>query len=800
MNRKEVVLVFLFSFVITAVFFYKVFLHGLIAFPGDLLLSEYVPWKLVSFFGYNPGAYPSKAQFFDVLRQLYPWRHFAMDSLRSGTLPLWNPYNFSGAPLLANFQSAVFYPLNIVYAFLAAPIAWNVLVFLQPFLMCFFMYLYCRRIGMRPMGATLGALSYAFSYFSIVWLEYNTVDHILMWLPLTLLAIEHLFERRQAVWAGILVFCGVASLFAGHPQVFLYAYTFSIVYALFRKWQQKNILSVNLIYILVLQVIVLGIGAIQLIPGIELLQNAARSVHDSTTFFEKILIQPWQLVMLVVPDFFGNPATRNYWLADTYVGKVTYIGIVPILFFFLSFGRVKASLYRFFLIASCFLLVVTTNNPISFLLYHLPLPLVTTSAPTLSLFLFAFSFSIVCGYSVDAWIDNKKTIGDLQKRLLIPLGLFLILWATLLVLPRIVSLDWQHFISVSIRNLAYTSVVSTLCVGLVLLMTVQKRFLSLFIVCLLLIQVGDTWRGFAKFVPFAPLGSVFPSTQVLTSLQKKGIDRLWGYGGAAIEANIATEYRLYSTDGYDPLYPRRYGEFIQSSQKGNIITTFTDRTRSDARIAPGYGEDDLQSNMYRSRVLDSMGVKYVLDTISNGSTEKTFPNPRFSPILDENGIKVFENRTVLPRFFLTSSYDTFVSPQEFEKKFFATTRQDKTILLEQKIPISLDALQTTDQVTNTTYTPSRVTFLIHTQGNTLLFLSDTFYPGWKAFVDGNSVPIYRANYTFRAVALPKGARTVVFSYEPSSVHWGLIITGVSSVLFLFLLFFDRILFSYNRKR
>ena len=100
---------------ICLLFFYKTLIFGKIPFPGDLLLTQYGPWRHVSYSGYVAGAIPSKDQYFDVLRELYPWKTLVTESLKKGVFPLWNPYNFSGAPLLANYQSQVFYPLTFLY-------------------------------------------------------------------------------------------------------------------------------------------------------------------------------------------------------------------------------------------------------------------------------------------------------------------------------------------------------------------------------------------------------------------------------------------------------------------------------------------------------------------------------------------------------------------------------------------------------------------------------------------------------------------------------------------------------------
>src|SRR5439155_1237208 len=67
---------------------------------------------------------------FDVAYQFVPWRHFAWESLRQGRLPLWNPYSLAGTPFIASMQSAVFYPINLLFTPLpfARTFAWSALL------------------------------------------------------------------------------------------------------------------------------------------------------------------------------------------------------------------------------------------------------------------------------------------------------------------------------------------------------------------------------------------------------------------------------------------------------------------------------------------------------------------------------------------------------------------------------------------------------------------------------------------------------------------------------------------------
>jgi uncharacterized membrane protein YfhO len=70
------------------------------------------------------------------------------------------------------------------------------------------------------------------------------------------------------------------------------------------------------------------------------------------------------------------------------------------------------------------------------------------------------------------------------------------------------------------------------------------------------------------------------------------------------------------------------------------------------------------------------------------------------------------------------------------------------------------------------YSATRVTIEVDNPQPGYLVLTDTFYPGWRATVDEESAPILRANYLFRAVSLPVGRHTVVFTFRPMTFHVG----------------------------
>ncbi len=776
LTHREALLSLGVSIVITLVFFYKVPL-GFVPFPGDLLLAESKPWSTYSYEGYLPGTVPTKAQYPDVIRQLYPWRMLAVDQMKEGRTPLWNSYNFSGSPLLANFQSAPYYPLNILFWLLPTIDAWTVLVLLQPLLALWFTYLYVRKLNLHPLASWFAGVSYAFSAFSTVLLEYNTMGHVILLLPLTMLAIEFLREKISAAWLGILLLSLSIAALAGHPQIFAYLLIGTWTYTFIRIKPLKISLLINAFSLLSL-----GIAAIQYVPGIELIQHAARSSHDAKEVVTKLLIQPWQLLMLPFPNIFGNPATRSYWPSDTFASKVTSIGLLP-LFFLPALWRTRKSFFaKFFLITTVVILIFVTRNPLSSLLAQLNIPLWSTSNPTLMVFLLSFALAIGTGIGVDSWTRENHTKVRLFKRITSVILFFILLIGSIVVVQQMTPDPWSQRLHVALRAIIYASGLSlALCLAFTLAV-VKPKLMKLALFFLLIVHVADLWWMFQRFNPFAPKTFVYPSAPVVDFLKsQEGFNRFWGYGTASIGPNIATQLRLYSPDGYDPLYPKWYGEFISGSVDGTIQTQFTGATRSDAMVVPGFGEKDLSSNLNRLRVLDILGVRYILDRTENASTLVTFPSNRFQLIYERDGWKIFENLASKPRVFLARNIETYGSPEEFSRRFFANDFDLNTILLEPNTGVNLPQSEG-GTAAITSYSPNEVTIGAAATTDSLLFLSDTYYPGWKVYVDGQATLIYKVNYAFRGVVIPKGNHEVIFRYEPSSFSMGIKISLVSLLI------------------
>ena len=760
---------------ITVIFFFKFFLLGQIPLAADSLISQYNPWKEYSYLGYVAGTYPSKLQYGDVIHQLYPWKTFAIDMLKSGQIPLWNPYNFSGHPFLADIQSAVFQPLNLLYLILSQPNAWAISIILQPLLALIGTYLYTRKIGLGKKGAVFSAISYGFCLFMTTFLEYNTLGHILAYLPFSLLAIELLLETVSVL--GIILFVGSIALaiFAGHIQLAGFNILFISCYLLARLISAKNVVKKALLF-LVLGAVSFGVSAIQLLPTLELITLSARITQNYQFLIEKLLIQPFQTILFLSPDFFGNPVTRNYVIQDSYPGNSLYIGLIPIIFaisamFFFRKNRFVA----LFTTASAVLVLLFFRSPLSELFYRLNIPFFSTGSPTNAIYLLSFSLSVLAGFGMEYFEKHKSN----YRILLIAgaLGIFIV--ANIVLLKNLVD----------IKNALLSCVI--LAVFMVFIISqifpmIKKRLITgVFI----LITIIDLFFFFQKFNSFVPTSIIFPQTPVFSFIkQEAGISRFWGYASATIEPDFNTQYAISMPEGTDPLYPKLYGQLIQAAEVGKIGGGFTNQNRSDAIIAQG-SDNNVAKNTYRTKLLEMLGTNYIIDQKNQYSLAKTFPGSKFTLAYQDSIWRIYKDNDAASRAFFASHVDFYLGTADFTKKFFSNSFNPTTDILVENNTFTKDQLKNIGQPATLkllSYTPNSVIFSTESKSNQILFLSDTFYPGWKATIDGVDTNIVRANYTFRAIAVPKGNHLVKFSYLPFSFIAGFFVSLFSFAALLFL--------------
>lgn len=747
--------------------FWQFYFRGLLPFPGDLLVSFFFPWNSGGFVGFDP--WTTRKQFIaaDAIRQIFLWKDLAFDLVRQGRVPLWNPYNFSGTPLLANLQSSVFFPGNALYLILPAIWAWIAQVIGLLPVLGLGVFLFLRSCGLSLPAAIFGALVGAHGSYLLSYQEILVNVQTMLFLPWALWLARRFVVAKRSGNLLLVSLCLAGAIFGGHMQNFVFV---AAIVFLFLVGSGVGLFKTALVMILPL-----GLGAVQLWPAFEAYQLSAREAVSNAELLTRSLL-PWgNWATVFAPDFYGNPATNNFRGFDYADGRM-YFGVVALVFavvgLVFTFSQKTSRLFAFIALGA----VLTASYPLGHLWSALGIPVLSSGLASRQVVVFEFAAAILSAFGFDYWWKRTGARPVSGRPILFLVAIYFLLWLVTFVKGT------PDFL-VSRRNLVIPSGVFMMAAFGFFLPLVRPRLKSAALVFLVLLAIAEYGYFFNKLQPFAPAKFVFPEHPILTFLQKNaGIDRFFGFGTAYLDKNFATYFRIYDPEGYDPIYSKRYGELVASTFDGKLPREVR---RSDAAFTS-------EDNFYRNRLFDLLGVKYILDKNdfpgSNWEPEyHKFPADRYELVWQNYKWKVYRRLSALARVQLVGKYDVVaVGERVIERIYDRDFDGQKTVILE-KDPGILAQVDERAKAEVADYRPDRVVVRTSSTKPQILFLSDAFFPGWRVFVDRKEGEVLRANYALRAVAVSAGDHEVVFAFEPASFSAGLVVSFASFGLWLGLL-------------
>jgi len=387
--------------------FWPFFKKGLLPIPADIITGVYYPW-LDYKWGFPTGVPVKNPLMSDVPSLLYPWRLLAIDELKSFRWPLWNPYYFAGMPLLANFQSAAFSYVNVFFVFFPKAIAWSLGVMSSPLLTLLAVYFFLRNKKLGKIPSLLGAIVFSLSGFEIAWMEYNVLGHTALFLPLLLLAIDKIFSGKK-YWLGILSFLIALQIFTGYIPIVIYSYLLCLFYVLYSYFlPEKDKIIVWKKYFLLAFFWVMGIllAAVQLFPGVELIQNSIRKVDLLVNSSHASYLPLKHLATLLAPDYFGNPATYNYFGKGFYDNFYFFVGTpIVILLAYSLFLLKKQKEMKFWWFSVLFSLLLAFNNPLGKIL--MSIFQLSGGVAARALFIADFAFAMISALTLEDLLQKK---------------------------------------------------------------------------------------------------------------------------------------------------------------------------------------------------------------------------------------------------------------------------------------------------------------------------------------------------------------------------------------------------------
>ncbi len=785
-------------FLTCLVFFYPTLTRGLLPIPNDFPLGVYYPWLDFSWGGYTqvPVKNPLLA---DVPSLIYPLKVYAMNILTQGSIPLWNPLMFGGYPLMANFQSSVFYPLNFVYLFFDSLTAWSIQVILQPILASCFMYFLLRHLKLSKIASCFGGIAFAFSGFNLIWLEYNIHAHVSAFIPLILLFLDKLILEKKVKYGVFYSLVLSLQIIAGYPQTSLYTLLIVALWVFFR-FGKKLLKKENVITILKIAfftIVGLGISAIQLIPGFEMISFSQRVSEGLDPSLKYLPIR--QLIGLYAPDYFGNPTTLNYFGPPDYTNNTGFMGIVAITLASLALINFKNGLVKLLFLIYIGSLILVVNNPIADFFHSHLLPGVSAAKATRMLIVANFALSFLAAVGIDTLRQEynfKKIVRSLYLPLILISGTvlgtvvakeFVSAYQDQLILKEVDASflsETVNNLNISFRNLILPSVL--LIFSFIAIFLYRKiKLVSLGLLYLLI--VFELFRFGWKYNPFTPREFNFPTTPVLEYLQnQKPPFRM--NGGDVLPIAMWIPYNLESMAGYDAVYPERVARLI------SVLNT------NDPKAGPAGRYGNIQE--YHTRLFDLTNTEFILamklSAIGRpdyqGKPAGKLSSGKFETVFEDRSVTVLRNRDNLPRAFFITDWDIETDEDKIISSLFTEDYPvDKKIIIEKDFTQFSQAADNKASVEYLSYLPKSSLIKVESERNGFLFISDTFFLCWKAKVDGIEMEILRANFTFRAIPIQAGTHQVEMFYDPSSFKYGIFISLLSLITLLAALILGKIL-------
>lgn len=745
-------------------FLWRCTLAGRVMLPADLLLLM-EPWKHHSY--QFPEFQRVGNPILDAVQQFYPWRKFAGENLRAGHIPLWNPHELCGNPFVGNNQSAVGYPETWLHAVMPSERALGWATALYFLLSGGLMYWFLHLIGLRRWACLLGAVCFMFNGFVVGWLCFPSFRSVPGWLPGMLGGFELAMRGRRARGVAVAGLCTGMQLLAGNLHISLYVLMVFSAYAVARalglvgelddgghsdRLTDRRTLRRGIL--LAAAALVLGgtLASGQLLPTLELVGLSSRAEGGSYQELLTNALAPHVLLTALMPDVLGNPVDYNDWGATlgriyrAYTERSFYVGVLPVLLFAAGFLCRRRQAW-FWLAVTVVGALLALGTDLNALLYYLVPAFKSLTGIGRAVVLMSVGLSVGGALGLHSLLqlcgtDKQRVVRYLGFAGLGVgvLGLAGGMWVWLFTgqletqLPGIGAYTLTQVVR-------FGGLLALSCLGVWLLTRRQHLGAVVLLVCV----IADLYLFVAKFTPaedprYLHVQSVSvddmasgPEPSRMLSLGKDPIHRM--------APNTPMIVGLEDIQGSDSLEVGSYRRLLAAAADGNA---------------------DFPQPNPSLPLMDLLGVKHVHSSTPIEGSRKL-------RLLSDGEGYLYENRYALPRAF---------TPARWE-------RGDGSEAMARVVSPGFDPLQTALVAGAEAGTAAR-SAAVRTEkvsGDSLLLTGDyeagqlivvsqTYYPGWRAYQGGSRLPVMRADYALTGVVAREAGTPIRLIYVPSGVAVG----------------------------
>ncbi len=744
----------------------------------------------------------------------FAFRDFAAQALRAGQgIPQWNPYMFGGLPYVAAMHGDIFYPTALLRMVMPTDLAMSWGFILHLFAAGLFTYGFLRAWGLGFSASLVGGMAYLLSGPIA---SYASPGHdgklfVSALLPLALwLLVRGIRDGRHWAWGAFAITIGLAVL-SPHPQLLQYLLLTAGAFALFLALGSdgagvkldRRVAVRRLAFALGAVLLGMAIGAIQYAPVREYVEWSPRAGGRDYAYATSFSFPIVELFNMYLPQFTG--ILDRYWGPNGIHLHSEYLGGAVLLLAGASFGGDSRRAFRRFWLgigAVAFLWMLGGNTPFFRLVYELVPGTKFFRAPSTIIYVLGFAVSVLAALGMERLVARR-----LSRRYAyawLASGLIVALMATGGVLTSMAErsarsagealalaqgIDPQYapqvgdqFVQRANGNAADVVVGAwrsflfvALAAGLLLAHlrgAVPTRVVGLTLVA---IVAADGWSVAREYWIFSPPAKVLYASDPAIELLKKESQPGRVLVAARGDSGLVYPDPYYGTDNQGRgtglmVHGIRSLTGYHGNQLGRYQTLEETRLQNGAPAVgtPMFWRHENARYLYTNQAVGDTALKLVIGPVKNsaGSTVYLYRLPGDNPYA-----------WVAPAITKAPDQDAQVAVLDprFDPLRLAVLDPNAAI---QTAPVS--ALPDRSPLTTTTsgYAPGHASITLSgpAPAGSALVVSENYYPGWQASIDGRSAPVYRADYNLIGVPLPAGARTVELRFRDAAIGTGKAVT------------------------
>lgn len=741
--------------------------------------------------------FSQKAPFFrDLVTYFYPIKFSVAEAFKAGSLPMWDRHMATGFPIMANFQSAVFYTPSIAFYVLPFFAAVRFTFVFHYTLAATGSYLLFRSWKSPVYISLIGAILFTFGGTTVS--LSNLLNHFqsAVWLPWVIYFWERTVRTRR--WKDIAGFSIVAlcQLLAGSPEIFILSIGLVVLdtLRLYRGEQMHGFLRVSAI-LLGSVCLIVGLGMAQLLPMAELIMQSRRDqpIHPAEALSWSLL--PSSLIGLLLPTLEADPSlavgvrlllTQGVpFLLSHYIGVIGVFGLCC----WFRAARPKERAITLALIGCSLLLAFGSYTPVYPFLYEW-VPVLRVMRFPEKYYYLTFALLVFTTVRGLRQMDNNENSHMSWIVATSILAAWLVVYVTFRTEPQLLA-DFIHPRNPDDAPLTANPVT----IAAILVILEKQIAVSLTLALMFGLNRFGILRSTLLW-PLLVLTVFLDLTSANKSLHFLRGENLVQNASRIMEQPPADHARFFyypPGNNVHPSFVRVSGNLTYEKAteialnnllpNAGMLYGFEYFQDIDALGRRGYTDflnfmNSLPADR-RSKLLRVVNVKHVVAfhplDIKGLELVREFP---------EHYSSLYNVTDAVPRVYVAANAIYDLDPKSTLERMASDTFDPlRDVILD--APIHLDGKDIVQgAATIKLYENNRVQINAQLNEPGVLVLTDAFYPGWKAFVGGKEQRILRANYLFRAVQLPAGNHNVEFVYDPISFKIGLLISLLTAALLI----------------